>query len=253
LSRARAAAWRRGEHAAVSNRTEPWEHGTAIFTDAFPDYRAFNVVRLEHGDPDAETTIAETERLQAHLRHRRVEIHDEALGARLRPGFADRGWRTTRLVYMALAGEPQAPDRGLDLRDVPLSGVRDLRVEWGSAYEPLDAVVSHLPTEEAVADRLGSRVLAAFADDRPTGFCEWRLDGDAAEVQLAYVAEARRGEGIGGRLVAGAVRRARAQGATLVFIAADDEERARDLYARLGFQPVWTLWEMTVMPTVASP
>jgi hypothetical protein len=39
-----------------------------------------------------------------------------------------------------------------------------------------------------------------------------------------------------------------AAGARDLWIAADDEDRPKELYARLGFRPVWTVLEVTLWP-----
>jgi GNAT superfamily N-acetyltransferase len=67
-------------------------------------------------------------------------------------------------------------------------------------------------------------------------------------VTNVFVAPPRRGAGLGGALTAATVRRAFDEGAERVLIVADAVGRPRELYARLGFRPVWTAHEFTRLP-----
>ena len=89
----RAIAWRHGYHAAVCGRIEPWRHGTLARADDLPTYYDYNLVRVEHGDPglDAEALAAAAEPSLADLGHRRIEVEDDAAGARLRRGLQGDG------------------------------------------------------------------------------------------------------------------------------------------------------------------
>ena len=120
----RAIAWRHGYHAAVCSRIEPWAHGTIARAPDVPSYYDYNLARAEHGDPgsDAEALAAAAEPWLADLDHRRIEVEDEAAGARVAPGFAAMGWVVERLAFLhrelpaaAPSGSPWggAADRGL--------------------------------------------------------------------------------------------------------------------------------------------
>lgn len=84
--------------------------------------------------------------------------------------------------------------------------------------------------------------MLALCGDQPVGlslwfynFSSWRGDL-GVYLQDIYVDEELRGRGIGKRLLAETVRRARADGAThLRLSVATDNDTAREFYARLGF------------------
>jgi GNAT superfamily N-acetyltransferase len=186
------------------------------------------------------------DRLQDGLRHRRIEIEDEPAGTRLRPGFKDLGWTTTRLVWLALAEPPSGPD----FEEVPVGVTRALRLDWARS-EGLEISEREFQrqadAEEDVARRRGVRALVQRgADGEPTGYTLFLTDGATAEVEQAYVQPALRGRGTGGALVAAA---ARAGGASETFIVADDEGDPKRLYQRLGFRPVWIQYEFTRRPS----
>jgi predicted GNAT family acetyltransferase len=226
----------------------PWEHGTSVRCSAHPGFWAYNSLRLEGPDAgaSADELAAVAERFQQGLRHRRIEVEDEAAGARLRPAFELLGWKTARLVWLALNDPPAGPD----FEEVPMELTRELRLEWArsEAYEISEREYQRqADAEEDVARRRGLRALVErAADGRPVGYVTFYTDGASAEVEQAFVEPALRGRGTGGGLVAAA---ARAGGAAETFIVADDEGDPKRLYQRLGFRPVWVQHEFTRRPS----
>lgn len=251
MSTARARAHRDAVHAAVCDRFEPWEHGTAVFADGLRTFFAYNSVRVE--DPAAGVTARQladaADRIQAALAHRQVEVDDQAAGERLRPGFEARGWHVDRHVWMELQGPALAASPGVELEEVPFRDTRPLRETWFAASPWFDrpgAVRRFLAVEEAAAARRGTRTLVARGEaGEPIGFTAFSVTEGTAEVELAEVAEGRRGEGIGGALVRAAVAAARTP---RTWIVADDEGDAKRLYARLGFLPAWIQHVFTRAP-----
>jgi GNAT superfamily N-acetyltransferase len=231
----------------VCDVIEPWEHGTAVHCTDHPGFWDYNCLRLEGPDPgvSAEALAAVAERLQEGLRHRRLDIEDEAAGARLRPGFERLGWHVTRLIWLALSEPPPGPD----FEEVPFSATRPLRLDWARADQLAAGEAEferQADAEEDVAARRGVRALIARDDaGGPAGYVTFLSDGDTAEVEQAYVTPALRGRRTGGGLVAAA---ARAGGASETFIIADDEGDPKRLYQRLGFRPVWIQYEATRRP-----
>jgi mycothiol synthase len=89
-------------------------------------------------------------------------------------------------------------------------------------------------------------VLAAGEPTDPIAFAQLEGIGSAAEVAQVYVHPDHRGRGVGTALTRAAI--AAAGDARDLWITADDEDRAKDLYARLGFRPVWTSMEFLLLP-----
>jgi predicted GNAT family acetyltransferase len=215
---------------------------------AHPGFWDYNSLRLEGPDPGvgADELAAAADRFQDGLNHRRIEIEDEAAGGRLRPGFEQLGWRTSRLVWLALSDPPG----GADFDEAPFEATRDLRLEWarseGFALGERE-FQRQADAEEDVARRRGLRALVERDEEgRPVGYVTFLTDGDTAEVEQAFVQPALRGRGTGGALVAAA---ARAAAASETFIVADDEGDPKRLYLRLGFRPVWIQHEFTRRPS----
>ncbi len=79
----------------------------------------------------------------------------------------------------------------------------------------------------------------------PVAFAQLERDGAAAEITQVYVHPEHRG----GRGTAMARAAIEAAGDVRdLWIAADDEDRPKRLYARLGFLPAWTAMEFLRLP-----
>jgi GNAT superfamily N-acetyltransferase len=235
VSAAAAVAWRHAQHAAVGERFEPWEHGTAVFAPAVSGFWTYNSVRVEGPDAglDADGLVAAADRLQAELGHRHVEVEDEATGARVRPRFEALGWTVERNVWMAADGPVHAPAAAVEITEVPFTRTRPLRERWAGG----EFGAGFAKLEETGAALRGTRALVAWGPaGEAIGFATFTAAGELAEVEQAYVVPDRRGAGIGAALVAAA---AGAAGARTTFIVADDEGDPKRLYSRLGFAPVW--------------
>ncbi|WP_028058827.1 GNAT family N-acetyltransferase [Candidatus Solirubrobacter pratensis] len=226
---------------------EPWAHGTVLRTPLAPDYWDVNTVRVEGPAPELEAPelMEMVDVLQDGLRHRRIVIEDEETGERLRPAFREAGWIADRLVMMLREGPP--PEAPGDVVEVPFEQTRSLRLEWHRSEAWGEEEALHLESAEAVAARNRNRAFAVLAEDRPIGFVAvFSPPGaGAAEIDQAYVTPAQRGRGIGQRLISGALA---AVGHHTNWIVADDEDRPKRLYQRIGFVPVWRRYSFVRTP-----
>jgi GNAT superfamily N-acetyltransferase len=227
----------------VCDESRPWEHGTVISAPSVPGFWTYNSVRAEGRDAGLEVQdlVEAADTFQRTLRHRHVEVDDEATGARVRPGFERLGWICERHLWMELAGPAHGAQASVELTEVPFDSTRPLRSAWFSTspFTSSDEQTRHfMGLEEQVAERRGTRALAAWgAGGEMIGFVAFSATAEAAEVEQVYVDPPRRAGGVGAALVAAAVEVA---GARATFIVADDEGDPKRLYARLGFTPVWT-------------
>jgi GNAT superfamily N-acetyltransferase len=240
--REHAVACRHAQHELICDRIEPWAHGTHVRATRFPTYYDFNCLRLEHGEPQAPELLSAAEALLGDLAHRKIEVEDAALGERLREDFRAAGWRSERLVWMVLDGEPDAPEE--DVAEVAFADIRDLRAEWSNGFTA-EEIAAFALVEEEVADLLGCRCFVSMRNGRPLAFVLFSAD----EVRLVYTTPAARGRGLARVLVGAAVRAIRGP----AVIVADDEDTPKRLYERIGFRPAWTMWEFTRRPTDGSP
>ena len=250
----RAIAWRHGYHAAVCSRIEPWAYGTIARAPDVPNFYDYNLARVEAphpSDPEltAEALAAAAEPALADLEHRRIEVEDEAAGARLAPGFAAMGWVVERLAFLHRELPAPAPGgtHGAELRVESFEACRPLRMAWqGESIwgDPPDFTL----VEEQVAARRGTRAVVGYLDGEPAGFAAFSAHGDAVEVELVFCLPERRNGGLGAALVTTALETAHGEGARQALIEADDEGNAKRLYERLGFRTVWVRHSFTRKP-----
>jgi GNAT superfamily N-acetyltransferase len=244
---ARIRAWRHAAHAAICDVIEPWEHGTVVRASRYPSYYDFNLVRVED-EPglSVDELIPIADRALDGLDHRRFDFDViEAAEAR-RAGFEGAGWRTERLVWMRHESEPPTGPE-IEVEEVPYDDVHALRVAWHEEDFPEADPRSYHASAREVALKRGAQVLAVRDDSgEPVAFAQLERAGGSAEITQVYVHPSRRGGGRGTAMTRAAIEAAR--DADDLWIAADDEDRPKDLYARLGFRPVWWSMEFTLWP-----
>jgi ribosomal protein S18 acetylase RimI-like enzyme len=272
--RERARAWRSAGQEAVCDVIEPWAHGTIVRATRYPSYYDYNTVRVED-EPGlgAGELAACADRALAGLGHRRLDFDVIGAGEAVRAELVERGWRPTRLLWMrheaSAATLPASRSRDATARataratttatttttatatpvvEVPYDAVLELRVRWHEEdFGRADAVARehYRSAGKEVAMGRGARVLAAGEPTDPIAFAQLERIGSAAEVAQVYVHPDHRGRGVGTALTRAAI--AAAGDAGDLWIRADEEDRAKDLYARLGFRPVWTSMEFLLL------
>jgi ribosomal protein S18 acetylase RimI-like enzyme len=240
----------------------PWAHGTVVLATRYPSYYDYNVVRVEDEPPlSAGELAAYAEEALAALSHRRLDFDVLAAGEAARAELVALGWRATRLLWMrhepAAAAAAAAPAAAggrtrealvVRLEEVPYDAVLELRLTWHA--EDFGATnaeeLEHYRTAgKEVAISRGARVFALRERDRPIAFAQLERLGSAAEVSQVYVHPDHRGRGLGTALTRAAIDAA--GDVEDLWITADDDDRAKDLYARLGFRPAWTSMEFLLL------
>ena len=243
---ARARAWHHAAHAAVCDVLEPWAHGTVVRATRYPSYFDFNVVRVEE-DPamGVEALVAFADEALVGLAHRRVDFDLVAAAEPLRADFEAKGWKAMRVLWMRHETAPP-PGPVVRVEEVPYDAVHDLRVAWHLEDFPgQDAGEYHSQARE-VAQRREVQVLAVREGGSPVAFAQLERDGAAAEITGVYVHPEYRGGGRGTAMTRAAIEAAR--DVRDLWIAADDDDRPKQLYARLGFRPAWTTMEFLRLP-----
>jgi GNAT superfamily N-acetyltransferase len=242
----RARAWRHAAPAAVCDVLEPWAHGTVARATRYPSYYDFNVVRVED-DPamSVDELMAFADEALAGLAHRRVDFDLIAAAAPLRAGFEAKGWRAMRLLWMRHESVPP-PGPDIPVEEVPYDAVHDLRVAWHREDFPGQDPAEYHAQAREVAMRRAVRTLAVREAGQPVAFAQLLHDGDDAEITHVYVHPDHRGHGRGTAMTRATI--GAADGARDLWIAADDEDRPKELYARLGFRPAETTMEFQRAP-----
>ena len=243
---ARARAWRTAGLAAVCDVLEPWAHGTVARATRYPNYFDFNLVRVAD-DPgmSVDELVAVADEALGGLIHRRLDFDEIEVAERLRPGFHALGWKSLRLLWMRHEAAPPATGPLL-VEEVPYDDVHGLRLTWYEEDHPDQIAGGYHDQAREVSMLRGARVLAACEAGRPVAFAQLERAGDGAEITQVYVHPDYRGGGRGTAMTRAAIE---AAGEVRdLWIAADDEDRPKELYARLGFRPAWTSMEITRWP-----
>jgi ribosomal protein S18 acetylase RimI-like enzyme len=221
--------------------------GVGVLEPALPlrhDSNFLLVDRLPLG-AGAQEIADEAERILggAGLRHRAVHVFDDAIGERLEPQFRDLGWHVRRHIWMAQLREPE---RTADLSRVEEVGERELRpartaeilrYPWGTeevAQQLLDAKL-------LIARRAETRFFGVRVDGQIVSWTDLYLAQGVGQVEDVATKEEHRGKGYASAVVLYAAANARAAGADLVFLVADEQDWPKELYRRLGFDTIGRL------------
>jgi ribosomal protein S18 acetylase RimI-like enzyme len=231
-------------------KQEPFAYGTAFFDDRVPRRWDSNYLLVEDLPEAAGVSdlVGEAERIQgsAGLRHRKFEVRDEALGARLEPGFRELGWTVSRNVVMVLERLPDRPASDGLVREVALDELREARAEQLRSYEwaaEPDVADQLHAAKRHFADLVETRFFAVVVDGRPVSWADLYLDDGTAQIEDVATLESHRGQGFASAVVLRAAGEARLAGADLIFLVADDEDWPKHLYRKLGFDELACVYE----------
>jgi len=238
-----------------AGRIEPTTFGTAFLNPAFPLRYDSNFLRVDRAPVgvDADSLAADADRVLGEVGagHRKIHVNDEVQGRRLAEAFLVLGWAAEHLMIMAQTREPE-PRPTVGVRETDFAGARSVIAESFGRRVDIDSeeaaaqVVGFREVLERVA---GARFFVADLGGRPASVCElYAIDG-VAQIESVKTLEEFRGRGLGSAVVLAAARSARERGCELVFLVADDHDWPKELYARLGFDPVSWFWSFVRSPS----
>lgn len=246
----RARAWARSSQEAVSDSIEDWEHGWIVRTPRYPRYFDLSLVHVaDDVDVTADEVVTFADRALSGFAHRRVGFESIEAGERVRPGLEALGWKATRLVWMR--HEAPSPPRGeARVERVPYEAAHELRVAWTYEDFPSLDTTGYFEEARAVSMARGVEVFAVLDAGVPVAFAELERLGDSAEIASVYVHPDHRGAGLGTAITQAAIEAAGVAGD--LWIVADADGRARQIYERLGFREAWTLLDFLRLPPAAA-
>jgi GNAT superfamily N-acetyltransferase len=252
----RASAFEEAVRDACTERFVESPFGTSLFNDTLPRVWSLNCLRVEAREADAEALVAEAERLQggANLRHRRVLVLDEGLGSRLEEPLTALGWKADAFVFMAHRREPLRPVDTAAVVEVPLEDLRPLHEHIARETIPDidDETVAQLEDAHAIAARaMGGRHFAVVVDGELVSSTDLYSDGRTAQVEDVMTLPAHRGRGHASATVMHAVAEAQ-RDHDFVFLVADSRDWPKELYRRLGFDPLGEKFGYTLNPIPAA-
>jgi ribosomal protein S18 acetylase RimI-like enzyme len=216
----------------AGERTEPSSVGSAVYDDAVPRRLDSNFLHVQR-EADAETVLAEAER----LRRRMIHVSDSELGERLAPHFQELGWLVRRHVVMAqLRPAEREGDSNLVTEvEEPMLRAARYQVVTGQPWGKPDVMEQLFAAKELIGQRVRARYFAVVLDGVVVSYTDLYEDGTDAQIEDVGTLHEHRERGYASAVVLGAIEAARADGAEFVFLVADLEDWPKALYRRLGF------------------
>lgn len=225
----------------------PW--GELVVTPSLPRVYDANFAIVDAWGGTAGELEREMDRVQgeAGFAHRKTVLPDEKLADRLWPAVSRQGWGfTSRYLVMAQRREPDRPADGrIDVVGVgpeDWARGRQAMIElegYGREHASDSEVVRQLlELDRRLAHAMDVRHLAAVVSGRVAAYAGLYLEGDIAQVEDVATLPPYRSRGLARAVVLHAVTEARRAGAELVFLVADEDDWPKDLYTRLGFDPI---------------
>ena len=254
----RALAFEEALSARSAERIVPFRSGRAYFNDSFPRVWDLNFLRVDGGkavDPGELAAEAELLHTDAGHTHRRVEVPDEDVGARLETFFRRLGWKIERDVILVYRGAGERSVGTSIVEEVAPEDLLALREEvsraeaWATDEEALREVLAASRIWGTIAN---ARYFAVRVDGAPVSAAELYTDGRVAQVEDVVTLPDYRGRGFASAVVLRAVEEALAAGVDLVFLVAGDDDRPKELYGRLGFEVVGRTWSFLRSPIQAA-
>jgi GNAT superfamily N-acetyltransferase len=250
---ARAAAFEEALRDTCAERLVPSRLGTALFNDSLPRVWSLNVLRADDPSASAEDLAAEAERLQgeAGLGHRRVLVNDAGAGPSLEQSFLNLGWKTDAFLFMAPAREPaRAVDtsEAIEVDREALVPIRErILREWVTDADA--ETIRQVQDSERLVARAGrARHFAVIVDGAAVSGTDLYSDGQTAQIEDVSTLPEHRGQGYASALVMRALDEARKSGHDFVFLTADARDWPKELYRRLGFEPLGEKYAYLLTP-----
>ena len=215
---------------------EPWEHGTVVRATRIPDLLGLQrrAGRGRRGDRRRRAGRGRGRGARG-LAHRRVGSRSRPAGEPCAPSWRRSAGRSRGFVWMLHDGAARRPRPGW-------TSSRSRTTSCGTSGSPGTARTSRAWTSRTTSRRRGrSRCIGTPRCSRRssrTGRLGSRSSSGrapGAEISSVYVDREQRGRGLGTALTKAAI--AAAGEVSDLWIVADDEDRPKELYARLGFQP----------------
>jgi GNAT superfamily N-acetyltransferase len=221
-------------------------YGAGLFNPAIPDVWDANLVWVDRvaGGLTSNAVIADAERLHeaAGTAHRQVVVGDDR-GAALASGLETAGYAGRSHLLMV---QRRQPSRGSSTRSVEELDVEDI-VRFSEAGlrsdpEPLsEAAIEQILEFKRILGRTGTRFFGVRYGGRLVSACDLHLDSAMAQIEAVLTLPQHRNRGHARTVILHAAQTARAAGARLVFLQAEEDDWPKQLYDKLGFDAVGTL------------
>jgi ribosomal protein S18 acetylase RimI-like enzyme len=255
----RALAFLRALEDRAATRTVPAGWGTALFHDELPYVYDRNFLRVEREVEPGQLPelLAAADRLQggAGLVHRRL-VFDSQDCRKHAAALLGAGYQLGGLLVMAARSDCDRPPPAGGAREVELSDIEGAKRRFLSG-EPFggdpETVRQLLVNDALLVEVADGRTFAAFDGGQVASYCRLYRDGRVFQIEDVGTLPALRGRGHARAVVAAARMAAEDAGAELVFLTARDDDWPKELYAKLGFDPIGVRCEATRLPGGRRP
>jgi GNAT superfamily N-acetyltransferase len=205
-----------------------------------PKVFGLNQVRISEPVDFAEA-VSFVEEHMADLPYRHIIVEHPATGRVLEEPFRLAGWSVEREVFMSLDRDP---DRRVDTEAVELldeAQMQELMRMW--ALEEHSGIseerLSQLDEYNKRVGRLwDEKCYGVVEGGSPLTITKLRAASGVAWIEDVYTVPEARGRGQGRAVVNRVTEVAKAGNPDLVFIVADDNDWPKELYGKIGFDPV---------------
>jgi GNAT superfamily N-acetyltransferase len=208
-----------------------------------------NAIRVDSPDVDAAELIAEADDVQAGFGHRKLVVYDEDLGARLAGDLSARGWNVFRLLVLVRNRPPDRPPEPAAAevsRERGAAALAAFRREQSFGWQD-EAVRQLAAMDDRYTTAVAGRDFAAPPDD-PACACRLYSDGELAQVDEVGTLESRRGRGFARAAVLAAADAAASEDRAPIFLQTDAADWPQQLYRRLGFDEIGSVYEFLKLP-----
>lgn len=235
----------------------PFAFGLAHLNERLPRVwsRNYLVAEKHLAEASAELLALEADRILggAGLRHRKIEVHDGAVGTRLEPGFHGLGWGVSCDLVMVARRDPDRPADTSLLEEVSFEELEPIWID-GIRSEPFgqdDEVVRQLvDNKRVVMEAIETRFFAARVDGALVSYCDLYSNGHTGQIEAVMTLEPYRNRGLGRATVSHALAASRATGNDLTFLLAHRDDWPQELYRKLGFDEVGFIYDFVRAPAV---
>jgi ribosomal protein S18 acetylase RimI-like enzyme len=237
----------------TTGRTDESRFGPVFIHERLPRVWSLNYLLAERelDETSAADLAAEADQVlgaAAGVRHRKVEVWNEAAGLGLEPGFRKLGWTVERDVVMT---HRRAPDRETETESIEEVSAEELADAWaaGIRTEPWgqeEEVVRQLVGHKYVYAAAGARFFAARSEGGVSSYCELYTDGRTGQIEAVMTLPEFRNRGLARAVVSKALAESSAAGNDLTFLLADAGDWPKHLYEKLGFDTIGAIYDFAL-------
>jgi GNAT superfamily N-acetyltransferase len=235
---------------AVVDEVRPTRHGAALLTPALPLVWQLNALRVDDPAATPEQLAEEADRMLADFAHRKLVVHDSALGERLAHPLAAAGWSVLRLLVMVREELPKREPRsgaGAELdREVGAAGLAAFRREQPFGWQ--EHAIDQLAAMDERYDRAANARDFGSPREDPACVCRLYTGEGIAQVDEVGTVAARRGRGHASAAVLAAADTAAGEGFDPTFLLTDANDWPKRWYRTLGFREIGSVYEFLKLP-----